>query len=187
MPRSFWIVCAVASVFTLSRFSEAFLVLAGLHTGLTPALTPLALVAMNLAYLLSAYPVGKLSDRVPKQNLLVAGCCILALANAVLALASNPVLLIVGALLWGLHMGLTEGVFAALVANCAPKDLRGSAFGIFNMLRGIVLLAASVIAGFLWDQVGPQATFGFASVLALLTLVALWLARPYWRQNSAVA
>jgi len=188
MPRSFWIVCAVASVFMLSRFSEAFLVLVGIHAGLPPALTPLALVAMNLAYLLSAYPVGKLSDRMPKQYLLVVGCGILAVANCVLALASNPVLLIAGALLWGLHMGLTEGVFAAMVANSAPKDLRGSAFGIFNLLRGLVLLAASVIAGLLWDQVGPQATFGFASVLALLTVVALWLSRHYGPpRNSAVA
>jgi MFS family permease len=187
MPRSFWMVCAVASVFMLSRFSEAFLVLAGIHGGLTPALTPLALVAMNLAYLLSAYPVGKLSDRMPKQNLLVVGCGILAVANGALALASNPVLLIVGALLWGLHMGVTEGVFAAMVANSAPKDLRGSAFGIFNLLRGLVLLAASVIAGLLWDQVGPQATFGFGGVLALLTVVALWLSRHYWQRTSAVA
>jgi MFS family permease len=100
-------------------------------------------------------------------------------ANGVLALASNPVLLIVGALLWGLHMGFTEGVFAAMVANSAPKDLRGSAFGIFNLLRGLVLLAASVIAGVLWDLVGPLATFGFASGLALLTVVALWLSRHY--------
>jgi MFS family permease len=187
MPQSFWIICAVASVFMLSRFSEAFLVLVGIHAGLTPALTPLALVAMNLAYLLSAYPVGKLSDRMPKQYLLVVGCGILAVANGVLAVASNPVLLIVGALLWGLHMGFTEGVFAAMVANSAPKDLRGSAFGIFNLLRGLVLLAASVIAGLLWDQVGPQATFGFASVLALLTVVGLWLSRHYWQQASAVA
>lgn len=187
MPRSFWIVCVVASVFMLSRFSEAFLVLVGIHAGLTPALTPLALVAMNLAYLLSAYPVGKLSDRMPKPYLLVVGCAILAVANGVLAFAANPVLLIVGALLWGLHMGFTEGIFAAMVANSAPKDLRGSAFGIFNLLRGLVLLAASVIAGLLWDQVGPQATFGFASVLALLTVVALWLSRHYWQRNSAVA
>jgi len=187
MPRSFWIVCAVASVFMLSRFSEAFLVLVGIHGGLTPALTPLVLVAMNLAYLLSAYPVGKLSDRMPKQNLLVVGCGVLAVANGVLAIASNPVLLIVGALLWGLHMGLTEGIFAAMVANSAPKDLRGSAFGIFNMLRGLVLLVASVIAGLLWDQVGPQATFGFASVLAIITVVAVWLSRHYWQRAAAVA
>jgi MFS family permease len=187
MPRSFWIVCAVASVFMLSRFSEAFLLLVGIHGGLTPALTPLVLVAMNLAYLLSAYPVGKLSDRMPKQNLLVVGCGVLAVANGVLAIASNPVLLIVGALLWGLHMGLTEGIFAAMVANSAPKDLRGSAFGIFNMLRGLVLLVASVIAGLLWDQVGPQATFGFASVLAIITVVAVWLSRHYWQRAAAVA
>jgi MFS family permease len=185
MPRSFWIVSTVASVFMLSRFSEAFLVLVGIRGGLTPAMTPLVLVAMNLAYLLSAYPVGKLSDRMPKQNLLAVGCAILAVANGVLAVASSPGLLIAGALLWGLHMGFTEGVFAAMVANSAPEDLRGSAFGIFNMLRGLVLLAASVIAGLLWDRLGSQATFGFGSVLAVLTIVALWLSRHYWRRASA--
>ena len=186
MPPSFWVVSTVASVFMLARFSEAFLVLVGIHGGLKPELTPLVLVAMNLAYLLSAYPVGKLSDRMPKENLLVVGCGILAVANGILAVASNPVLLIIGALLWGLHMGFTEGVFAAMVANSAPKDLRGSAFGIFNMLRGLVLLAASVIAGLLWDQFGSQATFGFASALALVTILALWLSRPYLRRAVPV-
>ena len=187
MPRSFWIICGVASVFTLSRFSEAFLVLVGTKAGLAPAWAPIVLVAMNLAYLLSAYPAGKLADRLPKQSLLVVGCGILAVANSVLALASNAALLIVGALLWGLHMGFTEGVFSALVANSAPKDLRGSAFGIFNMLRGLVLLAASVIAGLLWDRLGPQATFGSGSVLAVLTVVALWLSRHHWQRASAIA
>jgi MFS family permease len=186
MSSGFWIICVVASVFTLSRFSEAFLVLQGIHAGLLPELTPLSLVAMNLAYLLSAYPVGKLSDRLPKQYLLVAGCGILAVANGVLALATNPLLLIVGALLWGLHMGFTEGVFAAMVANTAPKDLRGSAFGIFNLLRGLVLLVASIIAGLLWDRIGPQATFGFGSALALLTVVALWLSRRFWQAPPLV-
>jgi MFS family permease len=181
MPPSFWVVCTVASVFMLSRFSEAFLVLVGTRAGLTPAFAPIALVAMNLAYLLSAYPVGKLSDRMEKSQLLVIGCAILAVANFTLAFASTPVLLVVGALLWGLHMGFTEGIFAAMVANSAPKDLRGSAFGIFNLLRGLVLLAASVAAGILWDQLGPGATFEFGSVLAVATVAALWLTRPYWR------
>lgn len=177
MPRSFWIVCAVASVFMLSRFSEAFLVLMGTRAGLTPTFAPVALVAMNLAYLVSAYPVGKLSDRMDKTQLLVLGCAILAIANCTLAIATTPALLIVGSLLWGLHMGFTEGVFAAMVADSAPNDLRGSAFGIFNLLRGLVLLAASIAAGVLWDQVGPQATFGFAGALAVATVAVLWLAR----------
>jgi len=184
MPASFWVVCAVASVFMLSRFSEAFLVLMGTRSGLTLALAPLSLVAMNLAYLLSAYPVGKLADRMDKTQLLVFGCVILAIANFTLAFASTPVLLIVGSLLWGLHMGFTEGVFAAMVADSAPKDLRGSAFGLFNLLRGLVLLVASVAAGVLWEEVGPQATFGFGSALAIATLAALWLARPYWRRAA---
>jgi MFS family permease len=184
MPSSFWIVCAVASVFMLSRFSEAFLVLMATRAGLTQAFAPAALVAMNLAYLVSAYPVGRLSDRMDKPQLLVFGCAILAIANSTLAIASTPALLIAGSLLWGLHMGFTEGVFAAMVADTAPKDLRGSAFGIFNLLRGLVLLVASIAAGILWDRVGPQATFGFGSVLAVATVAALWLARPYWRNRS---
>jgi len=177
MPRSFWVVCTLASVFTLSRFSEAFLVLAGIPGGLKPSWTPLVLVAMNFAYLMSAYPVGVLSDRMSKKRLLIIGCAVLAVANGVLAFATNPVVLILGALLWGLHMGLTEGIFNAMVANSAPKDLRGSAFGIFNMLRGVVLLAASVIAGVLWEQIGPMATFGAGSLLAILTSVAMLLTR----------
>ena len=160
MPASFWVVCTVASVFMLSRFSEAFLVLVGTRAGLTPAFAPIALVAMNLAYLLSAYPVGRLSDRMEKPQLLVFGCAILAIANFTLAFASTPVLLVVGSLLWGLHMGFTEGIFAAMVANSAPKDLRGSAFGIFNLLRGLVLLAASVAAGFCGTRLGHRRPSG---------------------------
>jgi MFS family permease len=175
MPRSFWAVCTLASVFTLSRFSEAFLVLAGIPGGLKASWTPLVLVVMNLAYLLSAYPAGVLSDRLSKEKLLMIGCGVLAVANGVLAFATQPAVLIVGALLWGLHMGFTEGIFNALVANSAPKDLRGSAFGIFNMLRGAVLLAASVLAGVLWDRVGPMATFGVGSVLAISTVLVMLL------------
>jgi len=181
MPRGFWVISAIAGIFMLSRFSEAFLVLLGIPAGLSPALTPLSLIAMNLAYLLSAYPVGSLSDRIPKHYFLLIGCGILALANAVLAFATNPPMLILGALLWGLHMGFTEGVFAAMVANSAPKNLRGSAFGIFNLLRGLVLLAASVLAGILWDRIGPQATFGMGGLLALLTMASLWITGRSWQ------
>ena len=186
MPPGFWVVSTVASVFMLARFSEAFLVLVGMHGGLKPALTPLVLVAMNaLPTCCRPIPSGSCPNLMPKENLLVVGCGILAVANGILAVASNPVLLIIGALLWGLHMGFTEGVFAAMVANSAPKDLRGSAFGIFNMLRGLVLLAASVVAGLLWDRFGSEATFGFASALALVTILALWLSRPYLRRAAA--
>jgi len=184
MPQRFWMVCAVASVFMLSRFSEAFLVLMGARAGLTPTFAPIALVAMNLAYLVSAYPVGKFSDRMDKPQLLVLGCAILAIANCTLAIVTTPALLIAGSLLWGLHMGFTEGVFAAMVADSAPHNLRGSAFGIFNLLRGLVLLAASIVAGVLWDRVGPQGTFGFGSALAVATVAVLWLARPHWQREA---
>jgi MFS family permease len=173
LPRAFWVLCAVASVFMLSRFSEAFLVLVGLRSGLPLPMAPLGLVAMNLAYLLSAYPVGKMADRRPRQYLLMVGCVILAAANGVLAIATHPALLVIGAALWGLHMGFTEGVFTAMVADVAPKHLRGTAFGVFNLLRGVLLLIASIAAGLLWDRVGAYATFTFASVLALLTIVAV--------------
>jgi MFS family permease len=173
LPGAFWTVCTVAGAFMLSRFSEAFLVLSGLRAGLSMAWAPLGLIAMNLAYLLSAYPAGKMADRRPRQHLLVVGCVILAAANALLAVATTPALVVVGAALWGLHMGFTEGVFAAMVADAAPHHLRGTAFGVFNLLRGILLLLASAIAGVLWDRMGAYATFGFGSILAVVTVLAV--------------
>ncbi|MFC2967899.1 MFS transporter [Acidimangrovimonas pyrenivorans] len=172
----YWAVVAVAAVFTLARFSEAFLVLRAQQAGLALMLVPLVLVGMNVAYALSAYPVGVLSDRVGRLALLALGVGLLIAADIVLALAPGLAGIAVGVLLWGLHMGFSQGLLASLVADTAAPELRGTAFGLFNLVTGAAMLAASVLAGALWEWGGPEATFlagaGFA-VLALLGLLAL--------------
>ena len=169
----YWWIVAVAAVFTLARFSEAFLILRAEGMGLSLMLVPLVLVVLNIAYALSAYPVGALSDRVNRVGLLAAGPGLLIAAD--LALASAPGLwgVMGGGVLWGLHMGFTQGILAALVADSASAELRGTAFGVFNLVTGLALLAASVIAGFLWDAFGAQWTFLAGALFAGLTVVGL--------------
>ena len=169
----YWWVVAIAAVFTVARFSEAFLILRAQSLGVSPALVPHVLVAMNLAYAGSAYPAGILSDGVGRRGLLAAGFGVLAASQLVLAFAAGWAGLLSGVLLWGLHMGMTQGIFAALVADAAPEDLRGTAFGVFHLASGVALLAASVVAGMLWDALGPPATFGFGAGLTVLTLAVL--------------
>jgi MFS family permease len=178
LPRTFWVLAIVAGFFTLARFSEAFLVLRGSNVGLPLAWTPLVLVVMNLVYMASAYPAGKLADGMSRTRLLAIGCVFLIVANVVLAKAQTPLIALIGVALWGLHMGFTEGIFAAMVADSAPAPLRGTAFGVFNFLRGVLLLGASVIAGLLWDRSGPAATFWVAAALGAASLVLLGFAKP---------
>lgn len=173
LPKTFWTVVIVATFFTLARFSEAFLILRGADVGLSIAWTPLVLVVMNVAYMFSAYPAGVLADRLPRHRLLMVGASVLVIANLILAAAESPAVTLIGTALWGLHMGLTEGIFTAMVADAAPAELRGTAFGVFNFLRGLLLLLASVIAGLLWDRAGPAATFVSAAVLATFSMVLL--------------
>jgi MFS family permease len=173
LPKAFWTVVIVATFFTLARFSEAFLILRGADVGLSIAWTPLVLVVMNVAYMFSAYPAGVLADRLPRHRLLMVGASVLVIANLILAAAESPGVTLIGTALWGLHMGLTEGIFTAMVADAAPAELRGTAFGVFNFLRGLLLLLASVIAGLLWDRAGPAATFVSAAVLATFSMLLL--------------
>jgi MFS family permease len=178
-PTSFWKLLAVVALFTLMRFSEAFLVLRVQDAGLGIAYAPLALVVMSGVYMLSAWPAGILSDRFPRLVILVGGCLVMLGADLLLAFGRNEAVVLVGIALWGLHMGLTEGLLAAYVADAAPSDLRGSAFGAMNLVRGVVLLFASVAAGALWTYGGPQTTFGAGAVMALLTVfAAIVLLRP---------
>lgn len=169
-------VVALGAFFTLARFSEAFLVLRAEQLGVAMSLVPLVMVAMNVVYALSAYPFGKLSDSISHGALLGWGLVVLIAADAVLAFATGWPTLLIGVALWGLHMGMTQGLLAAMVADTAPDDLRGTAFGLFNLVSGAAMLLASVIAGVLWERLGAQATFvagaGFAA-LALLALAAL--------------
>lgn len=168
---TYWSVVGLAAVFTLARFSEAFLILMAEAVGLSLMLVPLVLVGMNAVYALSAWPAGVLSDRVGPRGLLLAGLVVLVAADLVLAYGQGLAALGVGVALWGLHMGLTQGLLSALVAGAVPAELRGTAFGMFNLITGIALLLASVIAGALWQGFGPQATFlagaGFAVLAAL--------------------
>ncbi len=175
MGRPFWAVTAVGVVFTLARFSEAFLVLRARDIGLSLAFAPVVMVMMNLVYALIATPAGHLSDRTDRRLPLAAGLGVLILADIVLAAAPNLWGLLAGVALWGVHMGLTQGILAALVADAAPADLRGTAFGVFNLAVGLAQLAASVVAGALWSASGPAATFAAGGVFAAVALLGLAL------------
>jgi len=177
LGASYWWVVVIATVFTLARFSEAFLVLRAQSDGLPFMLIPAILVVMNIAYALSAYPAGVLSDRVNRVAMLAIGLLLLIAADLLLALVPGIAGLIAGVVFWGLHMGFTQGLFATLVADAAPPELRGTGFGMFNLVTGIALLLASVIAGILWDMVGPQGTFLVGAAFALLALMGLALLR----------
>lgn len=174
-PR-FWLVAGVAAVFTLARFSEAFLILRARSLGLGEAYAPAVLVVMNVVYALSAYPAGALSDRVGRRGVFLAGIGLLVASDLALAAAPSLVGVAAGLALWGLHMGFTQGLLGALVADTAPADLRGTGFGALNLVTGLATLAASLIAGALWDRLGPQATFMAGAVLALVSLAGVGLA-----------
>jgi len=167
LPRAYWLALGILAVFTLARFSEAFLVLRAEGTGLPVAFVPLVLVAMNVVYSLGAYPLGALADRMDRRLLLAAGAALLVAADLVLAFAPSWPLVFAGAGLWGLHMAATQGLLSALVADAAPADLRGSAFGLFNVVQAAALVLASTLAGLLWDVAGPEALFLAGAAVAL--------------------
>lgn len=171
LGRPYWWVVAVGAMFTLARFSEAFLVLRAMQGGMPLALIPLVMVAMSVVYALSAYPFGKLADTMSHEKLLAAGLGVLIAADLVLAYGSHWTTVLVGVTLWGLHMGLTQGLLATMVANTAPPDLKGTAFGFFNLSSGIAMLIASTVAGLLWDRFGAPATFYAGALFSLSTLV----------------
>jgi MFS family permease len=173
LGQVYWRVVMIGVVFTLARFSEAFLILRAQNVGLGVMWVPAVLVGMNVVYALSAYPAGVLSDRLDRKGLLAAGLVMLAGADLALAAMPNLTGVALGVALWGLHMGFTQGLFAALVADASPPDLRGTAFGFFNLLTGIAMLAASVVAGAIWDGYGPAGTFFAGLTFALAALLGL--------------
>ncbi len=172
VPRFWWLV-AFAAVLTCARFSEAFLLLRAENVGMAVTWVPTVLIVMNIVYAASAYPFGKLSDNGGRRRLLPWGIGFLIVSDLVLALAGSIWLVSLGAALWGLHMGATQGLLSALVADAAPADLRGTAFGVFNLASGLALLAASVIAGGLWTAFGPEMTFYAGAAFATLALIGL--------------
>jgi MFS family permease len=183
LGRDYWIIVAFGAVFTLARFSEAFLILRAQSVGLPVGLVPTIMIMMNLVYAASAYPAGVASDHMSRRIMLVAGLAMLVLADLILATAAAPWQVFGGAALWGLHMGFTQGLFNKLVADTAPAELRGSAFGIFNLTSGISMLVASVMAGLLWQVIGPQATFFAGAIFAALAAIGVLA----YRVNPAVA
>jgi len=183
LPRAYWWVVAIGAVFTLARFSEAFLVLRAAEGGLPLALVPLVLIGMNVVYSISAYPFGLLSDRIGHTRLLALGLAVLIGADIVLAYSNEWTWLWLGVSLWGLHMGITQGLLATMVANAAPADLRGTAFGFFNLASGVALLVASALAGLLWDQFGAPLTFIAGAMFSGIAMVAI-VAREAARKQT---
>jgi MFS family permease len=178
LERRFWRVVLLGAVFTLARFSEAFLVLRAQSTGLAIGFVPLVMIAMNVFYAAGAYPAGVASDLMSRRMLLVAGLVMLVLADLVLAGSASPWHVLVGASLWGLHMALTQGLLSKLVADTAPAALRGTAFGIFNLVSGAALVLASLVAGALWELVGPPATFLAGALFAALAATGILVFAP---------
>jgi MFS family permease len=177
LPVRYWLVVLVGAVFTLARFSEAFLVLRALDVGLALGYVPMIMMVMNLIYAAFAYPAGVAADHISQRTLLLAGLVPLIAADLLLAVATSPLPAFVGSVLWGLHMALTQGLLAKLVTDTAPVDLRGTAFGVFNLVSGGVLLPASIIAGILWSVFGASATFLAGAGFAVLAAAGLLIYR----------
>lgn len=177
LTQGFWLVVAFGALLSLARFSEAFLILRGQSAGIPMAQAPMLMVIMNVTYLLTAYPVGRLSDRLGRTGLLATGIAVLVVSDFVLAGAHNPWQAGLGTALWGLQMGLTQGLLSAMVADSAPSMLRGTAFGLFNLVAGIATLLASLMAGFTWDRFGPSVTFQAGGILAICALALYGLTR----------
>jgi MFS family permease len=173
LDANYWWVVTVGAVFSLARFSEAFLVLRAMKSGVPIALVPLVMVAMNVVYALSAYPFGKLADTTSHTKLMIVGLVTLIASDVVLAHGSQWGVVLIGVALWGLHMGMTQGLLATMVAHAAPAGLRGTAFGFFNLLSGLVTLVSSVIAGVLWDRLGAPATFYAGAAFGAATIALL--------------
>jgi len=177
LPLDYWLVVLLGAVFTLARFSEAFLVLRAQSVGLALGYVPLVMIVMNVVYAGLAYPAGAAADRLSRRSLLIWGLVLLIAADAALALAASPLPVLAGSALWGIHMALTQGLLSKLVADTAPAELRGSAFGVFNLVSGAALLAASVIAGALWSAYGAPATFAAGAAFAAITALGLLAVR----------
>jgi len=175
LGASYWWVVGIGGAFTLARFSEAFLVLRAQQSGVAIALVPLVMVAMNLVYMTSAYPFGWLSDRMSHAKLLAFGLFVLIVADLVLANAHQWWSVLIGVGLWGLHMGMTQGLFARIVADIAPADLRGTAYGFFNLFCGVAMLVSSGLAGWIWEQHGSEATFYVGAAFSMISLMGLAL------------
>jgi MFS family permease len=185
LPLRYWLIVLLGALFTLARFSEAFLVLRAQDVGLDVGYVPVVMIVMNVSYAAGAYPAGAAADRVSQRTMLLLGFVLLIGSDLVLAVASSALLVFVGAALWGFHMALTQGLLAKLVADTTPADLRGTGFGVFNLVSGGALLLASVIAGALWASLGAWATFLAGAVFAAVAAAGLLAAARVRASRSA--
>ena len=176
-PAHFWRLVGLVVLFTLMRFSEAFLVLRASDAGLPAGFAPMTLVVMSLTYMLTAYPAGRLADRMSRPRLLAIGCVVMVAADLMMAFGDSVALAFAGIATWGVHMGLTEGLISALTADAAPPALRGTAFGVVNLARGLMLVVASALAGALWSWHGHEATFLAGAALAAAAAIASLMIR----------
>ena len=173
----FWLIVALTAVLNMARFSEAFLLLRAANVGLAVVYVPAVLIVMNVIYSVSAYPFGHLSDRLTRSSILAAGIGFLIAADLILAAANATWLVLVGSMLWGLHMGATQGLLTTIVAATAPADLRATAFGLFNLVTAGAILLASVLAGFLWTIYGPAVTFLAGAAFSTVALIGIVVRR----------
>ncbi|MGZ5223912.1 MAG: MFS transporter [Burkholderiales bacterium] len=173
LPALFWWIVAITAMLELARFSQAFLLLKAKEVGVEAALIPIFLMLMGAVYGLTAYPCGILADRVNRRLQLGIGAVILLTGHLVLATADTIWMAAIGASLWGFQMGVTQGLVAAIVADAAPERLRGTAFGIYYLVDGVVSLLASSGAGVLWMTGGSGLTFSVGAALAAAVLLML--------------
>lgn len=183
LPSAYWWVVILGGIFTLARFSEAFLVLRAQQMAIPLFAIPLVMVAMNIVYGLTAYPFGAMSDRMSHSKILQWGLVVLIAADTVLALSSHWGAVLAGVALWGIHMGMTQGLLAAMVAHTAPAELRGTAFGMFNLVSGVALLFASLSAGILWQTWGAASTFYAGAAICIITLMVMKIAPGKYQQT----
>jgi MFS family permease len=168
MPALLWGTIAVATMLALARFSQAFLLLKAKQVGVDAAMVPLFMTLMGLVYGIAAFPCGALADRIDRRVQIRVGIGVLFGCYLVLATATDPWQAALGAALWGLQMGIIEGLMAAAISDAAPANLRGTAFGLYYFCTGLASLAASVAAGILWAQGGPALTFTIGAAVAVL-------------------
>lgn len=179
MPRSYWAVLAVLGLFSLANSSDTFLLLRATELGFSPWKAVLVYSIFNVTYAGLSYPIGVMSDRLGRWRIIALGWAIYAAVYVALAMLPKsqawglwPLMAI-----YGVYMALTDGVGKALIADHAPKEARGAAMGMFYALTGLTTLGASLLAGAIWDQAGPQAALLTSAGFAVVALVGLGLVR----------
>ncbi len=175
LGRNYWVLVLAATLFNLGHFSDAFLLLKAQHIGIANAWIPLSMIVMNFSYMLSAYPLGLLSDRMGRKQLLVVAFWLFSLVYLGFAWVQQPQQIWGLFALYGVYLGMSQGILLALVADVTPSELRGTGFGVINLVIGIILLPANLLAGFVWETANPQIPFLLGSFLAILASFILLL------------